>query len=129
MFQALAIAYSKKLNNLMDKGLGRISISKRFFYKFFQRAWNISFIEENIQSAFQKLGVWPINGKEMIAKVLKPDMVFDPAPYNPSNTPKTPLNSKALRQARLAINRSPSTKKINRIFKSTTILAAQVSIL
>jgi hypothetical protein len=65
----------------------------------------------------------------MIAKVSKPDVVFDPAPYNPSNTPKTPLNSRALRQARLAINRSPSTRKINRIFKSATVLAAQVSIL
>jgi hypothetical protein len=57
MFQALATAYSKELNDLMDKGLGRVSMSKRFFYKFFQRAWNISFTEENIQSAFQKLGI------------------------------------------------------------------------
>jgi hypothetical protein len=51
----------------MDKGLGRVSISKRFFYKFFKRAWDASFTKENIQSAFWKPGVWPVNGKEMIA--------------------------------------------------------------
>jgi hypothetical protein len=64
-----------------------------------------------------------------IAKASKLDVIFDPAPYNPSNTPKTPLDSRALRQARLAINRSPTTRKLDRIFKSATVLAAQVSIL
>jgi hypothetical protein len=53
-------------------------------------------MEENIQSAFRKPGIWPINGKEMIAKVSKLDIVFNPAPYNPSNTPKTLLNLRAL---------------------------------
>jgi hypothetical protein len=48
MFQALATAYSKELNALMDNGLGCVSMSKRFFYKFFKKAWDISFIEENI---------------------------------------------------------------------------------
>jgi hypothetical protein len=41
----------------MDKGLGRVSILKRFFYKFFKRAWDTSFTKENIQSVFQKPGV------------------------------------------------------------------------
>jgi len=129
MFQALSTAYSKELDDLMDKGIGRVHMSKRFFYKFFKRAWDASFIEENIQSAFRKPGVWPVDGKEMIAKVSKPEAVFDPTPSTPSKTLKTPLESKALRQARLAINRSPSSKKIDRIFKSATILSAQVSIL
>jgi hypothetical protein len=65
----------------------------------------------------------------MIAKVSKPEAVFDPIPSTPSKTLKTPLKSKALRQAHLAINRSPSSKKIDRIFKSATILSIQVSIL
>jgi hypothetical protein len=80
----------------MDKGLGRVSMSKRFFYKFFKRAWDASFTKENIQSVFRKPGVWPVNSKEIITKVLKPDVVFDPTPYNPSNTPKTPLDLRAL---------------------------------
>jgi hypothetical protein len=113
----------------MDNGLGRVYMSKRFFYKFFKKAWDISFTKENIQSAFQKPGVWPVDRKEMIAKVSKPEVVFDPAPSTPSKTPKTPLDSRVLCQARLAINRSPSTRKINHIFKSATTLATQVAIL
>jgi hypothetical protein len=38
MFQALATAYSKELDTLIDNGLGRVHMSKRFFYKFFKKA-------------------------------------------------------------------------------------------
>jgi hypothetical protein len=48
---------------------------------------------------------------------------------SPSKSPETPLNSRALRRARLAMNRSPSTRKIDLIFKSAIVLAAKVSIL
>jgi hypothetical protein len=48
MFQALVTAYSKELDALMDNGLGHVSMLKRFFYKFFKKAWDISFTEENI---------------------------------------------------------------------------------
>jgi hypothetical protein len=130
MFQALSTAYSKQVDDLLDKGIGKVHISKRFFYKMFKTAWDASFTKQNIQSAFQKPGVWPVNGTEMIAKVSKPEPVFDPQGCStPSKSPKTPLNSRALRQARLAINRSPSTRKLDRIFKSARVLAAQVSIL
>jgi hypothetical protein len=65
----------------------------------------------------------------MIAKVSKPSLVFNPVPAGPSKAPKTPLDSRAIRRARLSIHRSPYTKKIDRIFKSARVLAAQVSIL
>jgi len=38
IFQALSTAYFKELDDLMDKGISRVHISKRFFYKFFKRA-------------------------------------------------------------------------------------------
>jgi hypothetical protein len=81
----------------MDNGLGCVYMSKRFFYKFFKKAWDASFTKENIQSVFQNPGVWPVDGKEMITKVLKPEVVFDPAPSTPSKTLKTPLDLRALR--------------------------------
>jgi hypothetical protein len=89
----------------------------------FKQAWDASFTEENIQSVFRKPGVWPIDGTEMIAKVSKPEPTFNPGCSTPSKSPKTLLNSRALRQARLAINRSPSTRKLDRIFKSARVLA------
>ena len=129
MFQALSTAYSKQIDELLDNGLGKVHMSKRFFYKMFKKAWDVSFTEENIQSAFRKPGVWPVDGTEMIAKVTKPEPIFDPGCSTPSKSPKTPLNSRALRQARHAMERSPTTRKLDRIFKSARVLAAQVSIL
>jgi hypothetical protein len=88
----------------MDKGLSKVSMSKRFFYKMFKGAWDISFTESNIQSIFRKPGVWPVDGKDIITKVSKPLLVFNPAPAGPSKAPKTPLNSRAIRRARLSIH-------------------------
>jgi hypothetical protein len=60
------------------EGLGHVNMSKRLFYKMFRKAWDKSFTEENIQSIFRKPSVWPVDRKDMIAKVSKPDVVFDP---------------------------------------------------
>ena len=63
----------------------------------FKKAWDISFTKENIQSVFRKPGVQPVDGTEIIAKVSKPEVVFNPTPYDPSKTPKTLFDSRALR--------------------------------
>lgn len=97
MFQALSTIYLKQVDDLLDKGIRKVSMSKRFFYKMFKKAWDASFTEENIQSVFQKPGVWPVDGTEMIKKVSKPDLIFDPTLNTPSKSPKTPLKSRALR--------------------------------
>ena len=38
MFQALSTAYSKQVDDLLDKGIGKVHMSKRFFYKMFKTA-------------------------------------------------------------------------------------------
>ena len=45
MFQALSTAYSKQVDDLLDKGIGKVYMLKRFFYKMFKTAWDASFIE------------------------------------------------------------------------------------
>ena len=62
----------------------------------FKAAWNISFTKENIQSAFKKPSIWPINGIEIIKKVSKPNLIFNPTLNTPLKTLKTPLNLRAL---------------------------------
>ena len=69
---------------------------KRFFYKMFKKAWDASFIKENIQSVFRKPGVWPVDGTEIITKVSKPEPVFNPGYSTPSKSPKTLLDLRAL---------------------------------
>ena len=62
----------------------------------FKAAQDISFTKENIQSAFKKPGIQPINGTEIIKKVSKPNPIFDPTLNTPLKTPKTPLDLRAL---------------------------------
>jgi hypothetical protein len=63
----------------------------------FKKAWDISFTKENIQSVFRKLGVWPVDGTKIIAKVTKPEPIFNPGYSTPSKSLKILLNSRALR--------------------------------
>jgi hypothetical protein len=58
----------------------------------------------------------------MIAKVIKLKVIFNLILYDSFKTLKTLLDLKALRQARLIINRSPFIKKLDRIFKSIKVL-------
>ena len=44
-------------------------MSKSFFWPMFKRAWDKSFIEENILSAFAKAGIWPTNKRKTIQKI------------------------------------------------------------
>ena len=37
--------YSKQVDDLLDKGIGKVYMLKRFFYKMFKTAWDASFIE------------------------------------------------------------------------------------
>lgn len=89
-----------------------MAMSKRMFYKMFKIAWDKSFTKRNIVEAFRKLGIWPTDGTEMIKMVSKPDPHFIRA-ISLSKLPKTPLNSMAIRRARLSINRSPSKSKLD----------------
>ena len=60
LFQPLATAYSKHLNNITSKSLGMVSMSKRMFWRIFKAAWKDSFTPKNIMSAFEKPGIWPV---------------------------------------------------------------------
>jgi hypothetical protein len=50
----------------MFKSRGLVSMLKRMFFLMFKRAWDKSFTVANIQHAFQKPGIWPADGEEMI---------------------------------------------------------------
>jgi DDE superfamily endonuclease len=67
LFQPLATAYIKQLNKLILKGQGYVSIKKRHFFTLFRQAWADSFTENNIQSAFRKAGIWPIDPEIVIS--------------------------------------------------------------
>ena len=52
LFQLLATAYSQEINDIMHKGAGIVSMTKRIFWGCFKPAWQRSFSHNNITSAF-----------------------------------------------------------------------------
>jgi hypothetical protein len=125
LFQPLSTAYSNELDDLMSKGAGYVTMKKRLFFPMFKRAWDKSFTKENIQHAFQKPGIWPCNGDEMIRKVTRPP----PVPEIRTNAVKTPYKPQTIRTFRQAFDKSPSKERIEKLFKATEEMATRVDIL
>ena len=61
----------------------------------FKRAWDKSFITENIQSAFTKTGIQPTDGKEVIQRITRPSIIMRERSLGALKTPKS---SKAIRR-------------------------------
>ena len=71
LFQLLATAYTNKLNSLMYKSIGMVSMSKRMFWPMFQASWNEAFTSANITSAFAKTGVFPFDSSKTLIIIQK----------------------------------------------------------
>ena len=95
LFQPLATAYNKQLNKLTFEGQGYISMKKRHFYTLFRQAWTESFTEDNMQSAFLKAGIWPIN-PELVISQIQPPHPETPPPTDTQDTIRTPYTAKAI---------------------------------
>jgi hypothetical protein len=95
LFQPLSTYYSLELNQLMHDSGGAVSMSKRFFWPLFKRAWDKAFTEENIQSAFRKAGIWPTNGVQVLSAIQRPIIA---SPVKPPGILKAPRSSKSIRR-------------------------------
>jgi hypothetical protein len=124
LFQPLSTAYSKELDDLMSKSGGLVSMSKRMFSPMFKRAWDKSFTVVNIQHAFQKPGIWPTDGEEMIRRVTRPPPLLE----EHYNNIKTPFSANAIRHFRIAFEDSPTQRRVNKVFKATETMATKISI-
>lgn len=125
LFGPLSSFYSDELNNLLAKGGGLVSMSKRLFHGLFEKAWKKAFTEVNTQHAFEKPGVWHIDGTDMIARVTRPSLKLQEEP----NTLKTLRSSKTIRHFRAAFEKSPSKPRINKLFKAIESQSSEISIL
>ena len=72
MFKPLSTAYSKGLSYFMDKCQGLSSITKRDFFRLFNRAWIALFTKKNILSAFNKTGLEPWDPQRVLCRFDKP---------------------------------------------------------
>ena len=112
LFSPLAQHYSQQLDVVMRNSLGITSITKHIFWPIFYSAWQKSFTTENIQSAFEATGIFPLNASRVL-DVLNP----------PSHTPqkpapicaKTPVTLKSFRYAIRAQKKATSSEGLEQI--------------
>src|SRR6266498_4522136 len=101
-------------------------MSKSLFWPMFKRAWDKAFIEDNIQSAFQKSGIWPVDSTYIIKSITRPTITLDERSLSALRTPKS---SKAIRRFYAVYNKSPTVDKVKTLFATTLHLSTQVSVL
>ena len=125
MFQPLSTNYSIELDKLMNDSAGHVSMSKSFFWPMFKRAWDKSFTEENIQSAFRKSGIWPTDGSNIIKKITRPTLA------SPQKTDglRSPKSAKAIRRFQIAYEKEPTVDKVKKVFSTALHLSARVAVL
>jgi hypothetical protein len=80
---------------------------------------------DNIQKAFEKAGIWPINGMDIIAKLPRSKA----QPETPRGDIKPPTSAKAIRHFKISYNRSPLQLKLEKLFEALSISTANVSLL
>ena len=123
LFQPLATAYSKEISKLMSESYGLVSMTKRIFWRIFNSAWDTSFTEKNIVSAFAKTGIFPYDPSVILSKITCPEPVPELIIQE-----KTPIACASVRRIHKAYRRSPTAKRLGFIFHANIQLAAQHSI-
>jgi 4'-phosphopantetheinyl transferase EntD len=91
----LSTTYLNELNKLLYNSLGLVLMTKRLFYPLFKAAYKASFTQKNIEHAFEKARIWPVNSEKVISK-LQTKVKTTQAETEPI-TPWTPLTSCSVR--------------------------------
>lgn len=125
LFQPLSTNYSWELDRMMNQSSGHVSMSKSFFWPMFKRSWDKAFTEDNIQSAFRKSGIWPIDGSDILKTITRPTII------SPQKTAglRTPKTAKAIRRFHAAYDKDPTVDKVKTLFSTTLHLSARVAVL
>ena len=110
----------------MHKGLGMVTITKRFFYPLFRNAYRASFTEKNILHAFEKPGIFPVDPEKVLGKLKYPNVPKEPDLL--ANQLQTPKSCRAVRRVQKAYKQTHSNTILELVFKANVALASQVSI-
>jgi DDE superfamily endonuclease len=130
LFSPLSQSYSSQLHKLMAESMGLVSITKSRFWPLFKYAWESAFTTSNIQSAFKKSGIWPIDSNLILHELFEDDKWVSEAesidfqPYL-----KTPKTSNDLRNLQRKYRNNISTEIGAKLFKTNLELLAENSIL
>lgn len=129
LFSPLSKAYSKELSDFMMKGQGFISMTKRMFYPFFKKAWEASFTEANIESAWRATGIWPYNPEKTLSICSKKPPSTPAKKSHVRFAPKTPLSNHAMRQLAKEGHLNARDSYIQAMLRESEQMAAKVDCL
>ena len=130
LFGPLSNAYSKELKKLIHMCGGMVSMSKRFFWLLFSKAWKAAFTSVNIQSAFANTGVWPLNPAIILKKMKSKSSSNSTPSKGTPKTMKTPLTSRGIRSLHRILKGNPKNDKaLNKLFQASEKLAVLNSIM
>ena len=110
----------------MHKGLGMVSMTKRFIYPLFRNAYQASFTKKNILHAFEKPGIFPVDPEKVLGKLKR--LEVPNGPDLPVIQLQTPKSCWAVRWVQKAYKQTHSEALLDLVFKANVALAAQVSI-
>jgi len=104
-------------------------MKKRHFLPLFRAAWHASTVE-NIQQAFAKPGIWPINPALVLNVITRPTPPLQAIDASSSLSPpiKTPRTAKSIRHFQADFRKNPTTTKLMKLFKANEELSAQAAL-
>ena len=126
LFLSLAIFYTNRLNNLMFKSLGIVSMSKRSFWKVFWPIQNQAFSVQNITSIFRYTGVQLCNAAVILDTITILYIQQDTA--TTIQEIKTSTTCRAIRYFQKAYKKNPDLQLLTKLFRANLYLVSQHSI-
>jgi hypothetical protein len=94
LFSPLATFYSQQINRLLTESQGLVRLTKRNFWPLFYEAWKQAFTTQNVQSAWEKTGIHPINPQKVLSTFVLPQKTSQPS----AKKPKTPSSTRGIRR-------------------------------
>jgi hypothetical protein len=129
IFSPLATAYSKEIDQLVQRSHGFSRITKRTFWPLFYAAWTKSLTKANIQSAFEATGIEPFNPEKTVSQVQRKTPSPSPDPTDPKT--ETPGSVRAVRRMTKEITKGQDTlnHQVKQLVKASEKLAISNEIL
>jgi hypothetical protein len=97
-FLPLSTCYSTELDKVMEKSGGLVAFIKRMFWSAFKPAFDNSFLEKNILSAWKKTGIWPLVPSVVLSVLTTRPIIPSDSSDSDADSIVTPYTAKRIRQ-------------------------------
>jgi hypothetical protein len=132
LFSPLATAYTKQLEQLMQRSQNRTRVTKRDFLALFWTAFTSSFSQSNIRSAWKNTGLYPLDCQPVMLKLIKPQNDELARPCSNQSSGSSAISSSDWRKIRALlqeVTHEAEAKKVNKMEHTILTLTTQNTLL